>query len=83
MNPAFVSTSPVFTVVGCTHTPFFGAVCGLEWKLSQGFGSLFLSQGMILTIDLHIAVFWIIQSNKNISFDFQNRCPYWILNGPW
>ena len=31
----------------------------------------------------NIGLFWIIQSNKNLSFDFQKHCPSWTLNGPW
>ena len=31
----------------------------------------------------NIGLFWIIQSNKNLSFDFQKQFPSWILNGPW
>ena len=29
----------------------------------------------------HIGLFWIIQSNKNLSLDIQNIYPSWILNG--
>ena len=31
----------------------------------------------------NIGLSLIIQSNKNLGFDFQNNCPYWILNSPW
>ena len=30
-----------------------------------------------------IGLFWIIQSNKNLNFDFKNHFPSWILNDPW
>ena len=31
----------------------------------------------------NISLFCIIKSNKNLHFDFQKNCTYWILSGPW
>ena len=31
----------------------------------------------------NICLYWIIHSNKNLSFDFQHHFPSWVTNGPY
>ena len=41
------------------------------------------STNFVTNMVLHnFGLFWIIQSNKNLIFDFKKHCNFWILNGP-
>ena len=53
--------------------------CSLDNQKIENFITPFIAN----MVYHHIGVSWIIQSNKNISFDFQKHCPSWIINGPW
>ena len=53
--------------------------CSLDNQKIENFITPFVTNMMFQNIGL----FWIIHSNKYLSFDFQNHYSYWILNGPW
>ena len=53
--------------------------CSLDNQKIEDFITTFVTY----IVFQRIGLFWIIKSNKNLHFDFQNHCTSWILNGPW
>ena len=43
----------------------------------------FITQFVTNMVLQHVGLYWIIQSNQNLNFDFQIHCISWVLNLPW
>ena len=74
INNKYVPEAVVIMCINCGKS----VGCSLYNKKIENFITHFVTN----IVFHNIGLFWIIQSNKNLSFGFQKTFPSWILNGP-